>query len=181
MGQIFSNFWRNRISGRKKTILLLGIDCAGKTTILFALNSGKPTSLYAVNFSYETLSYKNFDIISWDTIKKNFWPFNDDLFWNGDYFFIPGIIFVIDSNDRERFDEAKCRLHEVLRQKKVKGSALLVMANKSDFQGSSSNQEIAEALELHSISDRKWTIKKMCVHEIKGFSEGIEWLERNMI
>ena len=46
-----------------------------------------------------------------------------------------GLIFVIDSNDRSRIDEARQELHRIILDREMKEALLLVFANKQDIQG----------------------------------------------
>lgn len=44
-----------------------------------------------------------------------------------------GLIFVIDSSDRVRMDEARQELHRIINDREMKDSLLLVFANKQDL------------------------------------------------
>jgi ADP-ribosylation factor protein 6 len=46
-----------------------------------------------------------------------------------------GLIFVIDSNDRDRIDEARTELTRIIQDREMKDALLLVFANKQDLQG----------------------------------------------
>ena len=46
-----------------------------------------------------------------------------------------GLIFVIDSNDRDRMDEAKNELQRIIQDREMKDALLLVFANKQDIRG----------------------------------------------
>lgn len=46
-----------------------------------------------------------------------------------------GLIFVIDSNDRTRIDEARQELHRIILDREMKEALLLVFANKQDIAG----------------------------------------------
>lgn len=46
-----------------------------------------------------------------------------------------GLIFVIDSNDRTRIDEARQELHRIILDREMKEALLLVFANKQDIPG----------------------------------------------
>src|ERR1700722_9272270 len=46
-----------------------------------------------------------------------------------------GLIFVIDSSDRDRIDEARQELHRIINDREMKESLLLVFANKQDIGG----------------------------------------------
>lgn len=49
-----------------------------------------------------------------------------------------GLIFVIDSNDRDRIDEARTELTRIIQDREMKDALLLVFANKQDLQGGAS-------------------------------------------
>lgn len=44
-----------------------------------------------------------------------------------------GLIFVVDSSDAARMDEAKQELHRIINDREMKDSLLLVFANKQDL------------------------------------------------
>lgn len=46
-----------------------------------------------------------------------------------------GLIFVIDSNDRTRIEEARQELHRIILDREMKEALLLVFANKQDIEG----------------------------------------------
>lgn len=46
-----------------------------------------------------------------------------------------GLIFVIDSSDRDRIEEARQELHRIINDREMKDSLLLVFANKQDISG----------------------------------------------
>ncbi|KAF3491313.1 ADP-ribosylation factor 6 [Arthroderma uncinatum] len=68
-----------------------------------------------------------------------------------------GLIFVIDSNDRARIDEARQELHRIILDREMKEALLLVFANKQDIPGAMSPQEVTEKLQLSQLKDRIWT------------------------
>lgn len=44
-----------------------------------------------------------------------------------------GLIFVVDSSDRNRMEEARQELHRIINDREMKDSLLLVFANKQDL------------------------------------------------
>ncbi|KAL9080945.1 MAG: hypothetical protein Q9157_000445 [Trypethelium eluteriae] len=106
----------NRIFGSKEMrLLMLGLDAAGKTTILYKLKLDQDvTTIPTVGFNVETVTYKNTKPLSTGT---------------------QGLIFVIDSNDRDRMDEARTELTRIIQDREMKDALLLVFANKQDIKG----------------------------------------------
>jgi signal recognition particle receptor subunit beta len=72
------------------------------------------------------------------------------------------LIFVVDSNDRERVGEAAEELQKMLNEDELRDAALLVFANKQDLPNAMSVAEITDKLGLHSLRSRKWYIQSTC-------------------
>ena len=128
MGNIFSNIWNRLSFGRKDTrILMVGLDAAGKTTILYKLKLGEyVSSIPTIGFNVETVQYKNIAFTIWDIGGQD----KIRTMWQYYYEKSDGIIFVVDSNDPERIDVAKAEIDKLMVQDELKDAALLVLANK---------------------------------------------------
>jgi signal recognition particle receptor subunit beta len=90
------------------------------------------------------------------------------------------VIFVIDSSDRQSIAQAKEDLHRsVLKHKDLHPKAcLLVLANKQDIEGCMTVIEIIDALQLNSITKRKWHVQGVSVMGALGLNQGVQWMER---
>jgi len=66
------------------------------------------------------------------------------------------VIFVVDSNNRDRISEVKDEVWRMLAEEELKSSTFLVMANKQDLPNAMSVQEVTERLDLNKITDRLW-------------------------
>ena len=73
-----------------------------------------------------------------------------------------GIIFVVDSNDRDRISEARDELQRMLNEDELRDSLLLVFANKQDLPNAMNAAEITDKLGLHSLRNRHWYIQSAC-------------------
>jgi ADP-ribosylation factor 1/2 len=93
---------------------------------------------------------------------------------------IPGIIFVVDSNDRERIGEARDELQRMLNEDELRDALLLVFANKQDLPNSLNAPEITDKLGLHSLHQRQWYIQATCATSGDGLFEGLEWLSSQL-
>ena len=89
-------------------------------------------------------------------------------------------VYVVDSADTERMEEAKEELKEMLEEEELEGVPLLVLANKQDLSLACSAQEIAEKMELERIRNRKWSIFACSVVTNENIQEGLEWLIKSM-
>lgn len=68
--------------------------------------------------------------------------------------FVTGLLYVIDSSDRERFQEAKKELDSILDDDEMRGVPVVVLANKQDLPNAASTGDIVEILDLHKQRDR---------------------------
>ena len=87
-----------------------------------------------------------------------------------------GIIFVVDSNDRERVSEAREELQRMLNEDELRDALLLVFANKQDLPNAMNAAEITDKLGLHGLRQRTWYIQAACATSGDGLYEGLEWV-----
>lgn len=158
-------------------ILMVGLDAAGKTTILYKLKLGEiVTTIPTIGFNVETVEYKNISFTVWDvggqTKIRKLWR---HYFSNTD-----GVIFVVDSNDRDRIAEAEQELQNMLSEEDLKESVLLVFANKQDLPNSMSTAELTDKLKLNTLKSRRWFIQATCATQGNGLYEGLDWLSNEL-
>jgi GTPase SAR1 family protein len=79
----------------------------------------------------ETVTYKNVKFNVWDVGGQD----KIRPLWRHYYTGTQGLVFVVDSQDRERIDEAKQELHRILSDREMKDCLLLIFANKQDLPG----------------------------------------------
>eukprot|EP01111_Echinosteliopsis_oligospora_P003702 TRINITY_DN1579_c0_g1_i1.p1 TRINITY_DN1579_c0_g1~~TRINITY_DN1579_c0_g1_i1.p1 ORF type:complete len:181 (-),score=36.70 TRINITY_DN1579_c0_g1_i1:74-616(-) len=173
MGNVFASMF-NRIWGSKEVrILILGLDSAGKTTILYRLQCGEVvTTIPTIGFNVETVTYKNIQFQVWDlggqsTIRP---------YWRCYYNNTNAIVYVVDSADIDRLCHAKEELISMLNEEELKETPLVVLANKQDLKGAATEAEVTEALGLSSLKNRQWAIFKTSAIKGVGISEGMDWL-----
>uniref|UniRef100_A0A7S0YB38 ADP-ribosylation factor-like protein 3 n=1 Tax=Polytomella parva TaxID=51329 RepID=A0A7S0YB38_9CHLO len=172
----------NLIRGLKKRdgearILVLGLDNAGKTTILKSLSDEDITTITPTKgFNIKSLTRDGFNLKIWDIGgQKSIRPY-----WRNYFDQTDALIYVIDSSDRKRLEESEFELQELLGEEKMTGVPLLVFANKQDLIGALSAGEIAENLDLVAIRDRPWQIQACSAKEGSGLQEGMEWLMKQV-
>ena len=158
-------------------ILMVGLDGAGKTTILYKLKLGqKIASLPTVGFNVESVEYKNVNFIVWDVGGQS----KIRPLWKNYYQGVQGLIFVIDSCDRDRFEDSVDELHEMLREESLKNISLLVFANKQDLPNHLAVTEIKGKLNLPAFKKLKWHIQHTCAVTGEGLTEGLDWLSSSL-
>ena len=89
-----------------------------------------------------------------------------------------GLIYVIDSSDRDRIMDAKEELDTMLQDPEMENAALLVLANKQDLPNAMTPEEVVEKLELQKLRHRKWFLQSTVAPTGDGLYEGLDWLSR---
>ena len=159
-------------------ILMVGLDAAGKTTILYQLKLGEMTQTKpTLGFNVETVSYKNIEFMVWDMGGQD----RIRQLWRHYYKNAQALIFVVDSADEERLKEAKAELHKLMQEDELKDSILLVYANKQDMPEALSVQQVADGLELTSLEGRVWYIQACSASTGDGVSDGLDWLAGRLV
>ena len=176
MGLAISKLF-DRIFGKKEMrILMLGLDAAGKTTILYKLKLGEVvSSVPTIGFNVETVEYKNIKFTVWDVGGQD----KIRLLWRHYYQNTQGLIFVVDSSDKDRVDIAREELQRMLGEEELRDAIVLVFANKQDM-GVMSVPEITERLGLHSMKGRDWFIQGTCALTGDGLYDGLDWLSKTV-
>jgi len=183
MGSLFTKLFSGWGKSEKR-ILMVGLDAAGKTTILYKLKLGEVvTTIPTIGFNVETVEYKNISFTVWDVGGQD----KIRPLWRHYYQNTQGIIFVVDSNDRERIDDtsgadnsAKEELHRMLAEDELRDAVLLVFANKQDLPNAMSVNEVTEKLGLNQLRNRKWYIQATCATTGDALYEGLDWLSTTL-
>eukprot|EP00922_Rhytidocystis_sp_ex-Travisia-forbesii_P051981 GHVS01077157.1.p1 GENE.GHVS01077157.1~~GHVS01077157.1.p1 ORF type:complete len:184 (+),score=25.90 GHVS01077157.1:111-662(+) len=177
MGLAVSKLWHRLFGKKEMRILMVGLDAAGKTTILYKLKLGEVvTTIPTIGFNVETVEYKNISFTVWDVGGQD----KIRPLWRHYYQNTHGLIFVIDSNDRERIEDAREELQRMLNEDELRDAVLLVFANKQDLPNAMTAAEITEKLGLHGIRNRNWFIQSTCATSGDGLYEGLDWLSRTL-
>merc|ERR1739849_68284 len=100
--------------------------------------------------------------------------------WRHYYSGAQGLIFVVDSNDRDRVEEAREELTKVLEEEEMRDAVLLVFANKQDLPNSMTAAEVTEKLGLQSMRNRQWFIQSARATTGDGLYEGLDWMSRTL-
>ena len=156
---------------------MVGLDASGKTTMLYKLKLGEIAStIPTIGFNVETVKYKNISFTVWDVGGQDkirpLWRF---YFQN-----TQGIIFVVDSNDRERIVEAREELMTMLAEDELREAVLLIFANKQDLPDAMNAAEITDKLGLQSLRNRNWYMQAACATNGHGLYEGLDWLSNQL-
>ncbi|KAL3687208.1 hypothetical protein R1sor_013517 [Riccia sorocarpa] len=175
MGQFLSSLVGSLVGPRELRILMLGLDAAGKTTVLYKLKLGeKVCTIPTIGFNLETVQYKNINFTMWDVGGQD----KIRALWRHYFSGTQGLIFVVDSADMERIRQARDELHGLINDPELAHVTLLVLANKMDLPQAMNVAEITDKLQLTSLRQTSWYIQSCCATSGQGLYEGLDWLGR---
>ncbi|AQK50070.1 ADP-ribosylation factor 3 isoform X1 [Zea mays] len=161
MGIVFTRLFSSVFGNREARILVLGLDNAGKTTILYRLQMGEVVStIPTIGFNVETVQYNNIKFQVWDLGGQT----SIRPYWRCYFPNTQAIIYVVDSSDTDRLVTAKEEFHAIL----------------EDLPGALDDAAITESLELHKIKSRQWAIFKTSAIKGEGLFEGLDWLSNTL-
>lgn len=172
MGNTFGNVWKRIFGNKEMRVLMVGLDAAGKTTVLYKLKLGEVvTTIPTIGFNVETVEYKNVNFTVWDVGGQD----KIRPLWRHYYQNSQAIIFVVDSADKERMAAAREELDKMLQEDELRDACVLVFANKQDLPGAAKVKQVAEALGLEKMR-RQWYVHGTCATSGDGLYEGLDWL-----
>lgn len=162
-----------RLKDKEMRILMLGLDNAGKTTIVKKImgedvNTVSPT----LGFIIKTIDYEGYKLNIWDvggqkTLRS---------YWRNYFEKTDALIWVVDATDRLRIEDCRDELAGLLQEERLSGASLLVFANKTDVEGCMTEQEILTALDLNSIRTHRWEVLRCSAMTGKNLKEGLAWV-----
>ncbi|NXC40615.1 AR13B protein, partial [Penelope pileata] len=167
---------------RKVTLIMVGLDNAGKTATVRGIQGESPEDVApTVGFSKIDLKQGRFEVTIFDLgggkrIRN---------IWRNYYAESYGVIFVVDSSDIARMEETKEAMTEVLNSPKISGKPVLVLANKQDREGALSEADVIESLSLEKLVNEHKCLCQIepcsavmgCGKKIdKSIKKGLFWL-----
>lgn len=179
MGQGGSIFDGLGSSGLQLHVVMLGLDAAGKTTVLYRLKFDQYiNTVPTIGFNCEKIrmttgrakgtSFTIWDVGGQDKVRP---------LWQAYTRCTDGIVFVVDSCDQERFEEAKMELQKTARYPENAGVPILVLANKQDLPDAKDPSEIEKVLSLHELSpNHLWHVQPTCAIIGEGLDEALSKL-----
>ncbi|XP_056280493.1 ADP-ribosylation factor 4 isoform X2 [Pseudoliparis swirei] len=153
MGLTISSLFSRFFGKKQMRILMVGLDAAGKTTILYKLKLGEiVTTIPTIGFNVETVEYKNICFTVWDVGGQD----------------------KIRPLWRHYFQNTQ--IHE----DELKEAVLLVFANKQDLPNAMAVSELTDKLGLHSLRSKTWHVQATCATQGTGLYEGLDWLSNEL-
>jgi len=154
-------------------LLMLGLDNAGKTTILKKFNGEDIDTISpTLGFNIKTLEHRGFQLNIWDVGGQK----SLRSYWRNYFESTDGLIWVVDSADKWRLEDCRKELASLLVEERLAGATLLVFANKQDLPGSLKPLEIKEALKLDDIKTHHWQICGCSAITGENLLDGMDWI-----
>ncbi|EOR01252.1 ADP-ribosylation factor-like protein 1 [Wallemia ichthyophaga EXF-994] len=163
-------FWNG---GKECRILMLGLDAAGKTTIIYRLQLGEVIqTIPTIGFNVESIDYNGLKLNVWDLGGQT----SIRPYWRCYYANTQAIIYVVDSTDTERLPTSRSELITMLSEDELKDAKLLVLANKQDSPDALPASEVSLQLGLDSMKDRTWSVRGCSAISQDGeLNEALNW------
>ena len=157
-------------------ILMLGLDAAGKTTLLYKLKLDETVStIPTIGFNVETVApVKNVSFTVWDIGGQD----KIRPLWKHYFNNTGGLVYIVDSADRLRISESKDELQWILESDEMRGVPVVIFANKQDLPGALPPSEVANKLGMNQVRGRDWYIQGTCATNGDGVYEGMHELAR---
>lgn len=165
--------------GKTGTLVVLGLDNAGKTTLLHRLRTGDVQSFPPTDrphLATETFVYQNISFAAWDLggheAVRHLW---EDYVCESS-----AVLFVIDAADSTRLEEAGFELDALIGEKIVQDLPVAVLLNKCDLEDALSSAEICNRIhydELQRIQgDDKLRMFRISVLRGEGYQAAFRWV-----
>jgi|TARA_B110000483_G_scaffold644_1_gene700 ADP-ribosylation factor-like protein 2 len=183
---------------REIRVLVVGLDNAGKTTIVKKINGEDISKISpTLGFNISSLHLNDYRLNVWDVGGQK----TLRTFWRNYFEKTDALVWVVDSTDVARLQDCKNELDVILKEEKLVDASLLVLANKQDVEGAMSGRDIAEALGLVSIgssnsvsvsssevlsgmtsnsSKRRWRVQKCSATTGDGILDGFEFITEDV-
>eukprot|EP00300_Choanocystis_sp_HF-7_P042962 c9612_g1_i1.p1 GENE.c9612_g1_i1~~c9612_g1_i1.p1 ORF type:complete len:191 (+),score=33.14 c9612_g1_i1:23-574(+) len=176
MGALFSAL-RGLFGSKDVRILILGLDNAGKTTILNKLqlpDSPSAPTVPTIGFNMKEISFRNIKFQCWDLGgQEGIRPYWRLYYQNQN---TDAIIYVVDAADTERVAISSSELKHMMEEEELSTAVLLVFANKQDLPNAMSAAQVSDHLGLSEIKNRPWAILPSNARSGDGLMDGLEWL-----
>lgn len=153
---------------------MIGLDSAGKTTILYRLRMKETYgTVPTVGFNVEEFEHKKFSINIWDMGGQT----NLRRLWRHYFAGTQGVIYVVDCSDHARLEESKKEFIKVITDREMRDCrCVLVYANKQDEKGALNASDIPELLGLDTMKNIHWMVQPSCAVSGDGVESGLDWM-----
>lgn len=171
-------FQRIGLKGKEGTLLLLGLDNAGKSTLVHRLRSGTirnypPTDRPSLSekFTYKGITFRAWDLGGHEAV-RHLW---------GDYACeCKALFFLVDAADVERLEESGYELDNLVAEGVLEGLPIAVLLNKCDLTDAASSSQVCEKIQFEDLVDMHGQdmikVFRISVLRGEGYEEAFQWV-----
>ncbi|NXP92954.1 ARL14 protein, partial [Passerina amoena] len=160
-------------SRKGANIPMLGLDSAGKSTLLYKLRYEDAfITMPTIGFNVDMIEAgKDFTLTFWDVggqkKMRELWSnFLEDA---------GGLLYVVDSSDKRRLEESRREFELILKNESIRNVPVVVLANKQDLPGALNAEELTRKLKIKKYcSDRNWYVQPCCAITGEGLPEALQ-------
>ena len=179
---LIHGFYQHMFAKTAFNLIIVGLDGAGKTTFLeqsktmFTDRKGlHPDKIVpTVGLNIGRIVVGRLEMLFWDlggqATLRTIWPQY--------YAESHAVVWVLDSADADRFQDARQELQAVLGSPLLAGKPLLLLVNKQDLATARGPRELEEYFRPTMASDeaRRWSVRGICARSGEGVHDGLDWL-----
>ncbi|XP_036098145.1 ADP-ribosylation factor-like protein 14 [Molossus molossus] len=160
---------------KQAQILLLGLDSAGKSTVLYKLKLAKDiVTTPTIGFNVEMIELeKRLSFTVWDVGGQE----KMRTVWGCYCERISGLVYVVDSTDKRRLEDSRREFEHILKNEHIKNVPVVLLANKQDVPGALTAEDITRMFKVKKLCcDRNWYVQPCCALTGDGLAEGFRKL-----
>ncbi|XP_008052141.1 ADP-ribosylation factor-like protein 14 [Carlito syrichta] len=160
---------------KQAQILLLGLDLAGKSTLLYRLKLAEDiATIPTVGFNVEMIELeRDLPLMVWDVGGQE----KMRAVWGCYCENTDGLVYVVDSTDQQRLEDSRREFEHILKNEHIKNVPVVLLANKQDIPGALTAEDITRMFKVKRLcSDRNWYVQPCCAITGDGLAEGFRKL-----
>lgn len=160
---------------KQAQILLLGLDSAGKSTLLYKLKLAEDTvTIPTIGFNVEMIELeKSLSLTVWDVGGQE----KMRTVWGCYCEHTDGLLYVVDSTDKPRLEASRREFEHILKNEHIKNVPVVLLANKQDVPGALTAEDITRMFKVKKLCcDRNWYVQPCCATTGDGLTEGFRKL-----
>lgn len=169
------NFARSLFFQQEMELTILGLQNAGKTTLVNLISTGDFTDdrIPTVGFNMRRVQKGGVTLKMWDLGGQARFRTMWERYCRG----VSAVVFVIDAADEERFDTARVELQDILSRRALDGIPVLVLANKSDLPGAVKDvDEINDIFGLKDVENHEVYVYSISAKDRVNIDVTLKWL-----
>ena len=183
MGQMVSNIYSKLFASKKARVVMLGLDCAGKTSLMIRLKLGQHeigpiNTVPTIGFNVEQVKlggvrFELFDIGGGDKIREIWYHYYRDA---------SAVVFILDSTDQNRLPDIAALIKKNLQYPEMKTMTVMILCNKQDLPEALPKETIEERAQLRTAMGElnKYAIFQVSALTGAGLTDAFQWLAKSI-